>query len=929
MSANEQNILGVELVADHTRATQNVREFEQTVLAADRAMQQAGGKATVGDDYAQQTQKAQVSIAQTTKAVQEAALTIDRSYTQGAQAVAEANASIAQSSNQSAANIAENARKAEQAVEVMRRAATAPPPSISFGDFLQGVRAEEIAEEYTKGTAKAQRELTQLNRLAESVQDRFAKLSGGKFGAEIAGQAEQANKRVAELKGQIDALNRELARGGVRGARPLSLVEADAKDARRELALLERQARETTRAIAAQRNTPSSPLTGALVGRGAILSTITQGVLGANALTAAIGFATTAVVEYGKASAEAYLAANDAQQRLIADSINFGVSLTDNLKAARELADALNTTLPEAQSIQGAAASFAVSAGRPDQSSEIARQAADLGAANAIPRDQIDDALRAIAKGNGEAFGIDTQTAINAYALSIGELPSKLDETQKQLALLTEFERKSAFFNGEGAQQAKSLTGEIQLATGSFAGFVNVASRFSLAGSALSGLALLTKTFVTEPHLITEQARERADALAAQEGTRNPQINEQARLAEESANLEKEARRKAEQDERERVRKVEEAARKQQQQLRAVQKDAEQFFNSVAAREGANNPFVRIFTEGATVASRMQERFKELGGDVINQMTAIEQKALDVERTAARIQSSQKVIDIQGEIRRLEFGRIGTSAEDDRLLSIQRSQIEAARATPGLLAQADAIERGLVGQAVIGKDRSGRDILSDSGLRIETERVGRQQFDELRALKDQFRGDTLYGNREANSLVNRELIGLYHGLDPKTQASIARGGAGADVQQQFAAAFREEAAERRRQIDDARKQAGVGRFGVELAEDKLRDLSRYGGFDDDNVRKQYLAVTGALSEKELTPELRRGRILAQQEEAKQEAAKEKMAEEESKERREFFKKITALLTEKGLKVDGATSTLTLINESDAAIKDDSLGGPTR
>lgn len=338
--------------------------------------------------------------------------------------------------------------------------------------------------------------------------------------------------------------------------------------------------------------------------------------------------------------------------------------------------------------------------------------------------------------------------------------------------------------------------------------------------------------------------------------------------------------------------------------IQSTFKDTRTFLDDMLERVNKDNPFVKLFSEADTVMERSRERFRSYGEAFVQQMAAIENKAIEMERISLRIQSSQKVLDLQGEIRKLQFGPTGPSAEDQRRLSIYGAQISAARDIPGLEAQARAVEQAGYGRA--------------PGV-INQNALVRKQIEDLLRLRSQFSGETDYGDREARSRINQELISRFESATPQMQAQlIQRGGRG--FREEIAGAYRGQAADRQQQIEDEIRRAQASRFDVELAQKKLVDLQRFGGFDNDEMRKQYLAVTGSLGEAELTPELRRGRTSALQEEAKKEAAKEEKAEKDRVKLNEVLDLIKGQLTGKGFKVDqaGAGVLVEVIDKSDRA-----------
>lgn len=396
-----------------------------------------------------------------------------------------------------------------------------------------------------------------------------------------------------------------------------------------------------------------------------------------------------------------------------------------------------------------------------------------------------------------------------------------------------------------------------------------------------------------------KEVRKTKDLLAIQDKEAEKQRGEPARKAAADA---------AAASEKERVAAVEKQIKVEedrQKQIQTTFADTQTFLNDMLERVNKDNPYVKLFSEADTVMERMQKRFGTFGNEFVGQMALIERKALDMELLAARIQSAQKVLDIEAEIRKLQFGQVGTSAEDQRQLGVYGKQVDAARDIPGLEAKAIAAA-------------SGRDPNALSAT--EQRRILEQQVTSILNLKNQIPGLSEAGSREAQTKINQELIGLYESASPEMKKLFMNNYRG-----QLSGAFQGQADDKRQAIEDEMRRAEAGRMDVELAQKKLADLNRRGGLGNDEVRKQYLAVTGGLSPSELTGEMRTGRTAALQIEAKKEAEKEKKAEEDRKLLNEALKLITKQITGKGFKTDtaGAAALIEIKNGSDKA----SVTGP--
>ncbi len=885
MAFEDPNIVGVELVADPATAEARIERFTQVVAEADRVMQQAGSNASFGDAFAQQTQKAQAGIEETAKASADAGAVIDKSYTQGADAVSLTQKAV-EATNRSTQTYAQTLRE----TQLQARAA---------GE--EAVRVNKAVEQTAKAAAVAYRasdnEVESLRKRLRQTRDEAYELqralaSQGKGDASfnaatIARRAERgletidADTTLATF-GRVDAFSR-----GSRGRLDSLKETTSLRDAARDFN------RETEKSLSL-----TSLLTTNIQGVGTPLAGIVSGLLGGALITTLV----SGIVEIGSHYVEAYEEARKAQQGLINLTVQTGghvreqiqqvdalkgtyQGLTDailaNIQASAQAAREVPITQQTAED-KKTVDNEATRALRelPDQA--ISEAALTAGRRRGLEQEEIAKALRELSSGNPQGLlGISDAEAQARFAGVIDKLPEAFTEEEKKLARVNVLLTEAGPLYESAAKAAAELRDTLATRSQS--------ERPSFLRELIFGNG------AEEPGII---GRIRGDAgrnIGYEQSVANSAAFREQQTRED---LERLIRRKqgkedfddrrkdfyasvAESDKR-REQEVQQEKRFQEQ-VREARKDAEGFLNEMAQRADRDNPFVKLFGDAETAAERMQKRFGKLGEDVVAQMTAVELKALEMERTAARIQSSQKVFDIENEIRTLKTGPIGLTAEDDRQRAVQSRELEAARKIPDLLARADAL---LKGQGSSDPDRG---------------RVLNEQYDKLVAVSRRY-ADAAPGVRAESDAA---LTNFYERLSPQERQAVAAGRtpALARSRDEFAAAYRRNAAYEAQQVEDETRRAEVGRFAVDNAQQKLADLRRFGGFDDDNVRKQYLAVTGALGERELTPELRRGRIDALDAEAKKEASKESDAAEFRKEVRATLKRLDAVLSERGLKLD--------------------------
>lgn len=361
--------------------------------------------------------------------------------------------------------------------------------------------------------------------------------------------------------------------------------------------------------------------------------------------------------------------------------------------------------------------------------------------------------------------------------------------------------------------------------------------------------------------------------------------------------------------------------------LKERRKLTETFFDSLNSYAGNNNPYVKIFSEAENLAAKVNEQFKTLGKDAVAEMDRVQRKALDVEQQRLRIETSQRGVGYQFDVKKLEAPQLGLNAEQERRFGIYNKQFDAADKNFGLRREREAYERGGV---------------------VDKTQLQREMFEQYQAVKRGFAGDgaTLIDAIGRGAKIDSSLAitaatdGLNQEKQKRADEYVLEQTKGLSVDARFSDDFRvrqladDRAQALRRQEDrnaqeigNEQKRAEVGRFAVNEANAKLADLSKFGGIANDEVRKQYLAVTGALDPKELTPELRAGRIKAIQEEAKQDAKKEQEAKIEVEKAKVFREKILTGIDN----LAGAVASknqeviLKIKNETSARVDDSGLG----
>jgi len=147
------------------------------------------------------------------------------------------------------------------------------------------------------------------------------------------------------------------------------------------------------------------------------------------------------------------------------------------------------------------------------------------------------------------------------------------------------------------------------------------------------------------------------------------------------------------------------------------------------------------------------------------------------------------------------------------------------------------------------------------------------------------------------------------------------------VESNLVGTLRGTAAQYQADIADALERQRAGGRLQQDAREQLRALQASGLNDDQKIR-QFLAITGTLSDKELTGDLRIGRARAMDEAARRESRKEAEAEKRAAKLDKFIDNLSTLVGAKGLKVEGEPVNLNF-NVTDSLEVDRQLGAAPR
>jgi hypothetical protein len=335
-----------------------------------------------------------------------------------------------------------------------------------------------------------------------------------------------------------------------------------------------------------------------------------------------------------------------------------------------------------------------------------------------------------------------------------------------------------------------------------------------------------------------------------------------------------------------------------------------------ANADGGDNPFAKIYLDAAKAAKDLKERFGglDVSEDGQKQYAALEtaeKKITDARLASARVDAQLSAEKFRRQAEELKNIQGLTAAEERRLNVIDR-QLSAAFNVPTLLTRAEAIDRGRPGIR--------------EGSKEDAARVN-AQIENLMTLQRQL---TLRGGRgefteQAQGKLDQAIINYFEGLSPQYQRQLSRGG----DRGFFSDAYRREAGQQVKDIQrEIERGAAADRAIAGIQKDL--DIIRRGGLSSAESDKRILAVTGGLSDRELTGDLNKARFDAlnrqAERDAKQEEEGKKQADATIKATEDLVKAVDDL-AKAARDPENRRILIELINRSKAQVRDALYGTP--
>lgn len=167
--------------------------------------------------------------------------------------------------------------------------------------------------------------------------------------------------------------------------------------------------------------------------------------------------------DLGKEWANSLKESEDATRSLTNSALDLHTSVQRNIQDAKDLAAANRDALSASQAaaIVEASTGLAKSAGRADENRALQQAVTDLAAARGIGADKVSSLVEQVGRGGGDALrkltGVDDVDALNRYASAHDKLSSALSKTEQQEARLDVVIRAGAIHKGEAERQARDF----------------------------------------------------------------------------------------------------------------------------------------------------------------------------------------------------------------------------------------------------------------------------------------------------------------------------------------------------------------------------------------------------------------------------------------------------------------------------------------
>jgi hypothetical protein len=305
------------------------------------------------------------------------------------------------------------------------------------------------------------------------------------------------------------------------------------------------------------------------------------------------------------------------------------------------------------------------------------------------------------------------------------------------------------------------------------------------------------------------------------------------------------------------------------------------FLSDAAIQADRDNPFISLFIRLHKEVEDTRKQFLVYGKDFAAMMAGIKRESIEGEIAVARFASGISALKSLQEARRLSQPFVGLTGPQERRRDVIGAEISNLTEGEEYRRRALALENPFTAR------NAGRE-LNDT-------------FRRLQAL------DVSGAGRAGREAQADAILNLLKDIDPRTLTGTARG-ALIDANRTKATGFEES-------VRDAIARERTGNLIQTDARELLKSIQA-SGLGDGAKLKEFLAVTGTLSDKELVADLRRGRESALRESARIESAKDRDGERRGKKLEDFLDRVDRAIAGKGIKVDAGPAAQINITSKD-------------
>lgn len=368
--------------------------------------------------------------------------------------------------------------------------------------------------------------------------------------------------------------------------------------------------------------------------------------------------------------------------------------------------------------------------------------------------------------------------------------------------------------------------------------------------------------------------------------------------------------------------------KRQAEAVHALRNEVRDFLVSATDAARDNNPFLKIFSDAASVVDRFEQRFKQFGVTFAREMAKIELARLQGDAAQIRYGSSAKSLGYAQQARRLELepesqrgefqfrlSRVQAKADyaaqqSDRARQSKYADYYAYQYNPNNPVDPDTYFRGGFNQA--GKVNradfgAGRNVFSGLGVAPDVTKFfaetanALEDIQKIKAVSTQ--GTGIYGQGAIAEQILKEIPdALLPSLVQKAGGFGQEAENARNLLKERATALQQTKVLGEQKFKDFVANQEFVTLGRADAEERLKNLKDARGLTDRQRNQEFLNITGEIGSENLTPALRKARVEALNEASRLEKQNEKDALDALKAVAGTMEKIDKIIGDKGLKM---------------------------